>query len=334
MRMPTFALTLALPLALPLAVTLAATPTLADFAETVQVHILPGYQALAEATAALAAQADNGCDVDALQPGYQAAYDAWMGVQHLRFGPVETDGRALAILYWPDPKALGAKAQRALLTGDPARLAPVAFAEQSVAARGLLSLERLLYPTEPLPADPCPLIRATAADLATTAAHVLADWQGGFGQTLMTAGEAGNGTFLTRPEARQVLFTQLATGLEFLGDQRLGRPLGSFEVPHPDRAEARASGRSQRNVVLSLQAMARMVETLTPDAPQTMAAFDRAIQLAETLDDSVFAGVTAPPDRLKVEILQQAVDHIREVILSELAPELDVGIGFNAADGD
>ena len=65
-----------------------------------------------------------------------------------------------------------------------------------------------------------------------------------------------------------------------------------------------------------------------------MAAFDQAIGLAEALDDPDFAGVAAAPERLKVEILQQAVGHIREVVLSELAPELDVGIGFNAADGD
>ena len=320
--------------ALTLALCLLATPALADFPETVKDHILPGYQAFATATEALAAKSAETCDVAALQPAYHAAYDAWMGVQHLRFGPVETDGRVLAVLYWPDPKALGAKAQKALLTGDPAKLTPAAFAEQSVAARGLVSLERLLYPAETLPADPCPLIRATTADLAATAALVLADWQGGYGTTLMTAGEAGNSTFLTRPEARQILFTQLVTGLEFLDDQRLGRPLGSFDVPHPERAEARASGRSARNVLLSLQAMRQMVETLTPDAPQTVAGFDHAIQLAETLDDPDFAGVAAPPERLKVEILQQAVEHIRDVVLSELAPELDVGIGFNAADGD
>ncbi|NEY90531.1 imelysin family protein [Tabrizicola oligotrophica] len=319
---------------LTLGLALLATPACADFPETVQDHILPGYQALADATAALASQAQATCEASALQPGYHAAYDAWMAVQHLRFGPVETDGRVLAILYWPDPKALGTKAQKALLTGDATKLEPAAFAEQSVAARGLLSLERLLYPAEALPADPCLLIRATTADLAATAAAVLADWQGGFAETLRTAGEAGNAAYLSRPEARQVLFTQLATGLEFLDDQRLGRPLGDFDTPHPDRAEARASARSARNVLLSLQAMRQMVETLTPDAPKTMEAFDHAIHLAETLDDPDFSGVAAPPERLKVEILQQAVAHIREVILTELAPELDVGIGFNAADGD
>ena len=320
--------------ALTLALMLIATPALADFPETVQRHILPGYQALAESTAALATEAEKTCDVAALEPAYNAAYDAWMAVQHLRFGPVETDGRGLAILYWPDPKALGAKAQKGLLAGDPAKLTPAAFAEQSVAARGLLSLERLFYPAEPLAADPCPLIRATATDLAATSAKVFEEWQGGFAETLITAGEVGNKVYLTRPEARQVLFTQVVTGLEFLDDQRLGRPLGEFDAPHPERAEARASGRSARNVLLSLQALRQMVETLTPDAPKTVAAFDHAIHLAETLDDPAFAGIADPGKRLKVEILQQAVDHVRELVMSELAPELDVGIGFNAADGD
>lgn len=322
------------PLALVVALVAGASAARADFPETVQDHILPGYAALADSTAVLAAKAAETCEPAALRPAFHAAYDAWMGVQHLRFGPVETDGRVLAILYWPDPKALGAKAQKALLSGDPARLDPAAFAEQSVAARGLPALERLLYPAEPLPADPCPLIRATAADLARIAAEVLADWQAGYGEAVITAGAAGNTIFLSRPEARQAMFTQIATGLEFLDDQRLGRPLGSFDVPHPERAEARASGRSLRNVRLSLVAMRAMVETLTPDAPRTVAAFDRAIGLAEGLDDPALAGVVAPPGRLKVEVLQQAVAHIREMALTELAPELDVGIGFNAADGD
>lgn len=320
--------------ALILALTLLASPARADFPETVQTHILPGYAAFQAAIQALADKAIQSCAASGLTPAYHSAYDAWMAVQHLRFGPVETDGRVLAILYWPDPKAIGTKAQMALLTGDPAKLVPEAFSEQSVAARGLLSLERLLFPAKALPADPCPLIRATTADLARMAAQILADWEHGFAQTLATAGESGNTTYLTRAEARQVLFTQLASGLEFLEDSRLGRPLGSFDTPHPERAEALGSGRSQRNVLLSLRAMRQMVETLSPGVPQTLAAFDQAIGLAETLDDPVFAGVAVPPNRLKVEILQQAVQQIRQVILSELAPEMKVGIGFNAADGD
>ena len=321
-------------LALVIGLTLTALPARADFPEAVRDHILPGYAAFAQATAALDASAQADCTAQALRPAYQAAWDAWMAVAHLRLGPVEEEGRVLAIAFWPDPKALGTKAQMALLTGDPAALSPEHFPEQSVAARGLTGLERLLYPAEPLPADPCALIRATTTDLARMAAGIEADWRGGYADVLLTAGEPGNTTFLSRPEVRQALFTQLAAGLEFVEDSRLGRPLGTFDKPRPERAEARAAGRSLRNVLLGLRAMKGLVEALTPDAPQTLAAFDHAISLAEGLNDPVFAGVAEPESRLKVEILAEAVDAIRAVILTELAPELDVGIGFNAADGD
>jgi len=311
-----------------------ATPVLADFPETVRGHILPGYAAFADATRALAGTADMSCDVDGLRPAYQAAFDAWLGVSHLRFGPVEQGGIGLAIAYWPDPKGSGARAQTALLTGDPAALLPAAFADQSIAARGLFALERLLYPANPTPADPCALIRATTTDLARVAGVENDAWVGGYADTVLTAGEAGNTTYLSRPEVRQTLFTQVIAALEFDLDLRLGRPLGTFERPFPERAEAVPGGRSQRNLILSLSALRAMIETLTPDVPLTMAAFDHAILLVQGLDDPVFAGVADPQKRLKIEIVQQAIAALRDTALAELGPELDVGIGFNAADGD
>jgi predicted lipoprotein len=311
-----------------------ATPAWADFPETVTQHILPGYAALATASADLATAADATCDATALRPPFQAAFDAWVRVQHLRFGPVEADGLGLSIEYWPDPKGSGAKAQRGLLLGDPAALTPENFADQSVAARGLLALERLLYPAQPLPADPCALIRATAHDLARVTGLINAAWLSTYAHTVLTAGEPGNTTYLTRPEVRQALFTQVIAGLEFLQDQRLGRPLGSFDAPHPERAESAASGRSLINVSLSLHSLRAMVETLTPDVPKTLTAFDRAIALADALDDPIFAGVATTQGRLRVEILQQSITALRDTALAELGPELDVGIGFNAADGD
>jgi predicted lipoprotein len=313
---------------------LLASPALADFPEAVENHILPGYAAFAEASQVLSDQAAGNCTPEALHPAFNAAFDAWIGIQHIHFGPVEHLGRSLAIEYWPDPKGSGAKSQRALLTGDPALLTPERFIEQSVAARGLSGLERLLYPTSPLPADPCLLIRATALDLATMAKETRDAWVSNYAKTVLTAGEAGNAVYLTRKEVRQEMFTQVIAGLEFLIDQRLARPLGTFDKPHPERAESIASGRSLRNVLLSLQALRAMVETLTPDASKTIAGFDRAIEQAEKLDDPTFAGVTTPQGRLRVEILQQSVTALRDAALAELGPELDVGIGFNAADGD
>ena len=303
----------------------------ADVTEVVNEHIRPGYARFAVASADLAAL--DTCDPGLLQPAFQAAFDAWLEVAHLHLGPVEEDGRALAIAFWPDPKSLGAKAQRGLMTGDPDALTPERFAEQSVAARGLMGLERLLYPTDPPPADPCPLIHATARDLARMAAEVDAGW-GPFGDLLLTAGAAGNASFLSQTEARQAIFTQLATAIEFLADQRLGRPLGTFDKPRPERAEARASGRSLRNVALSLAALRDLAQDLNPGSPLTLAAFDRALGLAARLDDPGLQGVADPQGRLKVEILQQAVRAIRETALTEMVPALGVGLGFNAQDGD
>lgn len=313
---------------------LLATPPRADVAEVVTQHILPGYAAFAQASTALDRTAAQTCDPATLIPAYHAAFDAWMAVQHIHLGPVEDEGRSLAIAFWPDPKGLGRKAQTALLQASPARLTPAAFAEQSVAARGLTGLERLLYPTAPWPADTCPLIRATAHDLARMAAAIHAGWTDSFADHLLTAGQADNTRYLTPSEARQALFTLLVSGLDHLHDQRLGRPLGSFDRPTPERAEARASGRSLRNVTLALTALRDLSVALTDSAPQTLAAFDRAIALAQDLDDPVLDGTATPAGRLKVEILQQAVAQARLSALSEIGPALGVGMGFNALDGD
>lgn len=312
---------------------LLAPPAMADVADVVTGHVRPGYARFAAVTSDLAAP--DTCDPAILQPAFHAAFDAWMAVAHLHFGPVEEDGRSLAIAFWPDPKSLGARAQRGLMTGEPAALEAAQFAEQSVAARGLMGIERLLWPAETLPADPCPLLRATTRDLARMAAEIDAEWAA-HGDLLLSAGDAGNTAYLSADEARQVLFTQLATGLEFIADQRLGRPLGTFDKPRPDRAEGRLSGRSARNVVLSLAAQRDLAAKLHPDSPQTLAAFDRAMALADRLarSDPALQGVSDPQGWLKVDILQQAVRAIRTTALAEMAPALGVGLGFNSQDGD
>ncbi len=310
---------------------LLAAPAAADTASVVNTHIRAGYTAFATAADQLAAL--DICDPEALRPAYHAAYDAWMAVAHLHLGPSEDEGRALAILFWPDPKGLGAKAQRRLLLGDPAALQSTNFAEQSVAARGLSGLERLLYPVEEPTLDPCPLIHATADDLARMATEIAAGW-GSFGETLLTAGEPGNTAYLSPEEATQALFTQLVTGLDTLADQRIGRPLGTFGRPRPERAEAVASARPLRNITLSLMALRALTVALNPDSPQTLASFDHTLDLAAKLDDPLLQGVITPQGRLEVEILQQAVRATRDAALAEVGPALGVTLGFNALDGD
>jgi uncharacterized protein len=307
------------------------TSAAADTAAVVQDHIRPGYAAFDDAAARLAAV--DSCQPEDLRPAFQVAYDAWLKVEHLHFGPAEEDGRSLSVLFWPDPKGLGAKAQAALLQGDPAALTVDAMAQQSVAARGLSGLERLLYPAKPLPGDPCALIEATANDLARTAA-ILAEAWGPFGELLLTAGQAGNDRYLKPEEATQALFTQLVTGLDFITDRRIGRPLGTFDKPRPDLAEGRASGRSLANITQSLLALRDLSQQLSPESAKTLAAFDRAIALAKAVQDPTFDSLADPQVWLKLEILQQAVSATRDAAVAELGPALGVELGFNAQDGD
>lgn len=304
----------------------------ADVADAVNGHILPGYAAFRDQAAALAAEPS--CDPTLLRPAFHSAFDAWLAVGHLHLGPAEEEGRALAIAFWPDPKGMGQKAQKQILTGDPGALVPDRFAEQSVAARGLFALERLLYPETPPATDTCPLIRATTADLARMAAEIDTGWTAEYATALLTAGAAGNDSYLTVTEARQALFTQLATGLEFIADQRLGRPLGTFDRPRPERAEARPSGRSQRNIALSLMALQDLAVRLEPQSPLTQAAFDRALAEVQALNDPTLQGIGDPQHRLKIEIVQQAIKSVRETAIAEIAPALGVDLGFNSQDGD
>ncbi len=310
---------------------LLAAPAGADTAAVVNDHARPGYAAFDDAVALLADV--ESCDPEALRPAFHAAYDAWLGVEHLHLGPAEEDGRALSILFWPDPKGLGAKAQTALLTADPAVLTLDGMAEQSVAARGLAGLERLLYPAKPLAADPCPLIRITIDDLARQAEVLSSDW-GPFGDQLLSAGQTGNTRFLKPEEATQALFTQLATGLEFVADRRIGRPLATFDKPRPDLAEGQASGRALANITLSLKGLRGLAASLSPGSAKTLAAFDHAIGLSETLDDPLLDHITDPQAWLHLEILQQAVRITRDTAIAEIGPALGVELGFNSQDGD
>lgn len=305
---------------------LLATPATADTAAVVQDHIRLGFTAFAEAARTLAAI--ETCTPETLRPAFHATYDAWMQVAHLPLGPAEDNGRGLAVLYWPDPKGSGWKAQRALLASPPT---PEQMSQQSVAARGLPALERLLYPAEPLEGA-CPLIQATADDLAATATALAADW-GPYGDLLLTAGDPGNTRFLTSEEATQALFTQLATGLDSLADRRIGRPLATFDKPRPDLAEAHASARSVRNIALELVALKDLAMRLHPDSPKTEAAFDHASALSEALDPDIDR-IADPQAWLKLEILQQAVRATRDTAIAELGPALGVGLGFNSQDGD
>ncbi|MEM1360297.1 MAG: imelysin family protein [Pseudomonadota bacterium] len=307
-------------------------------APVVDQHVLPGYAALASETEDLAAAAAANCDPTdpTLRQSFHEAFDAWVRVSHLRFGPSEENDRAFGLAFWPDPRGATPKALGTLIREeDPVVDDPAGFDTISVAARGFYALEFLLYAPEFAEAGNatyrCRLIQAIIANIAANAAAIEADWQNGYADLMRVT---GNDRYRTDTEAAKQLFTSLSTGLEFTSGMRLGRPLGSFDRPRPNRAEARRSERSLRNVVLSLEATRALAAQLSGNNDEIDQAFARAIEQADGIDDPSFAGVSDPQSRIRVEALKSDVDEIRMILALDLGPELGITAGFNSLDGD
>lgn len=320
-----------------LCLAMVASPALADFVQARDVHILPRYAAFADSSAALSKTLEADCSADAVMPAYHAAYDDWIRVSHIQFGPAEARGVALSMSFWPDPKDRTGRAVATLVAEtDPVVMDAAAFAQVSVAAQGFPALERLL--TEP-PEDAayaCDFMQAIATFIADVARDLESEWRNDFGETFVTAGADGNRTFQSDADVQRALFTSVSTALEFLHDQRLGRPLGTFDRPRPKRAEARRSDRSLRHIVLTLASLQDLVDKSFGDlqTPDLNAAFEDAIARAETLEDPTLAGVADPARRFKVEVLQRAVRDIRPALMNEVGAPLGISAGFNSLDGD
>lgn len=321
---------------------LTATAPRADIVEEIlDDQILPGMMALSEMSHDLATTSQTDCRATdtRLQNAYGAAFDTWIQVSHLRFGPTETGNRAFALSFWPDsrgkiPKSLGV----ILRSKNPALLTPEAFAKSSIAGRGFYALDFLLYDPS-LNAQPeadfkCQLVKAIAQDIATITADINQDWVTSYAQQMRSA----SGRYADRSEVKQELYKSLNTGLQMLADMRLGRPLGSFDAPRPKRAEAWRSGRSQHHVVLALQSLHPLAAALAngkqPLTDTIDAAFIKTITRARRLDDPRLEGVSDPAKRLRIEALQQEVNDLRNLIETDLGPSLGVLAGFNSLDGD
>lgn len=314
-------------------------------ARVVDGHVLPAYQALSDAAGALRAPA-KACDADALRDAYHSAFDAWMGAQHIAFGPVEDEMRRFAIAFWPDAKGFTRKAITRLVSNeDPVVDDAEAFAKVSVAARGLLALEWVLYDENGeralQPDYSCRLAQAIARDLSTSASAVLNAWEGnaGFARTMRSPGPA-NPLYPDAPDVTRDVFTALDGGLQALIDLRLGRPLGSFERPRPKRAEAWRSGRSLRNIEVSLLALnALYSDAFAPELSEEQsgainAALDRSLMLIDRAPRPMTDTVSAPRTRVQIEAIQSQLVELQRRLREVLAPALGVTLGFNALDGD
>ena len=303
--------------------------------------ILPAFQELAADAVELADTASTDCNPqsETLRAAYGAAFDAWIAASHYRFGPTETDSRAFALAFWPDSRSKTPKALANLIRNEDAGIKdPANFASYSIAARGFYALEFLLYDPELSTAGSagyrCALTRAISTDIAATAQAIGINWEQSYAAEMRTPASR----YQSDEEITQELLKALTTGLQVLDGMRLGRPLGSFDRPRPNRAEARRSGRSLRHVLISLNALEPLALALAGGNHELQAnitaGFAKARKKAEALNDPDFAGVSNPASRFRIESLQQEIKDLRVLMTEKLGPALGVAAGFNSLDGD
>jgi predicted lipoprotein len=314
-------------------------------------HVLPGFERLEAAAARLDAAAEAACsgegpiDRGPIDAAYAETFDAWARIQHIRFGPAEEDSDGFAIEFWPDTKGSTPRALAAMIAAeDPVVDDPAAFARVSVAARGLMALDQLLFDPKAAPVEAggyrCRLLVAITGDLAATTARVLARWRDPWGGMLTTAGAADNPVYLAPDESTRALYSALVDGLQADIDLRLGRPLGTLGRPQPRRAEAWRSERSLPNIVASMEGMRALFETVfapaigEEEARPVRSAFASAATAAGNVAAPVDVEVTTPQGRIHVEALQGALRRVRTEVESHVGPVVGVTSGFNAMDGD
>lgn len=249
---------------------------LADLNATLVEHdVLPRMDRFAEATAVLVPAADAYCaapsaaGLDALKRAYNGAADAWQGIQHFRFGPMELLLRAQRIAFWPDPRnTIGRQLAEVIAAKDPTALTPQAFAQGRITIQGLPAMERLLYDdsakleggTEV--AYRCEMLRAIARNLASIGTDLKREWRDGpntYARVVTTYGPEAH--YRTASEATLDLFKSLYSSVEIVADHKLGKPLGSsLADAKPDLgigafeplSAQRATGPGSRRRALSL----------------------------------------------------------------------------------
>ena len=335
----------------------------ADYARVnaalVEAHALPRYERLATATEAFATAAEASCagvedaGREQLRKRFHDAMDAWMGVQHLRFGPVVSFNRAYRFYFWPQArgKVAEAIAEIAAAGEDVAALA-ARIESANVAVQGLLAAEVLLYDQRYLGADAngCGLLAAVAANMRTMAAGILADWWEGEAPFagLMAAPGPDNPFVEDHAAATLNFFQSLHDSLQLIHDVNLKPVIGeSAAAARPVLAESRLSGRSQRNIVVTLEALQALyvgeggaglgdlTAVADPKLDRLMRkAFRLTLATAQSIDGPIEKAAAEPGLRPPVEKLAKQVRALRQIVKDRLAPALGLAVGFNALDGD
>ncbi|WP_404379238.1 imelysin family protein [Caenispirillum salinarum] len=325
-------------------------------------HIQPRHAALHqtadrlhEAAAGLCADAPT-ADLDAVRKTFHDTMDAWAGVQHVTYGPIENFNRRFRLQFWPDPRNVLERELADLLREQPTDiLAENGLTFASVAIQGLPMVERLTFgPHADALADGadtgertyrCRLLEAVTANVAAIAEGLESNWRE-TGEPWPAAFRDPAAADLVADDAdlAGLVLTGLTTQLQSIRDQRLLTVMGDTgDAADPAKAESALSGRSLRGIAASIGAMAEgfnlmftpALAAAEPELADLMGrAFSQTQATAQGIDGPLGEAVTDPARRANVEKLATQVRALQQLLATRVAPALGLSLGFNSLDGD
>ena len=318
-------------------------------------YIVPAYESLAKATAALSAAVTASVASAPVSPdaatavAFAAVVTAFAKVDFLRFGPMAEQGRLERFSYFPDRHGTGARQLRRMLaTPDPAQLAPGAVAKLSAAVQGLPALESLIFAAasdSETRAYRWSLAAAIAGNLDEIARATLAGWTGADGwRTRMLQPGGANVVYRDAEEPVIELLKAITTGLLQIRDQRLLPALGeSFAAAKPARAAFVPSGNALAYLAASgaaIDGLARTADlfSLTPTEAPLLSAESNAgfaaYQAGIAANASWQAAFATETGYQHLRSAFEALKPVEDLYSFRFPSEAGISPGFNALDGD
>lgn len=330
-----------------------------------ETQIIPGYERFATTAKRYSDSVRGQCvagrtsqaGLKAMQYGWHELIDAWMGVEHWRFGPIEADLRRHRIWFWPDKHGrTGKQIRRMLATQDTDKLRADRFAGISAAMQSLTSAERLLFAGSALDTlkndtYPCAYLAANANNISQVAREILAEWkQPETGELALIRGSlVGNAVYESPLAVTTFLAKALHTQVVSIKDQKLARPMGpSWDRAKPKREESWRSQRGLRNIRINLEALRnlygsagqqglRRLVSQSEDGSAINQAFDTVI--SESLDripqEMVLGEMVGNESHwARLAKLRDSLKTLRNLVQTRIPVALGINLGFNSLDGD
>jgi predicted lipoprotein len=336
--------------------------------------IRPGYTAFAasagtlkENVAALCRQPSSAA-LDGAKDAFAKAVSDWSKVEIFRFGPVAENHNFERLFFWPDPKGIGLRqVQQVIADRDNSVTLPDELAGKSVALQGLPALEYLLYGDgadalaksnpvvdgqAPLPgvetegAFRCQFADSVARNIDRVAKSVSEGWREGAAYEKSFLGPAPDDPrYHTPKEVTLDLFKSFSLGIEYVRDQKLGKPLGSApEESKPKLAAFWRSGLTFANAAGNLEGVrtlfakggfAQVVAAESPGAQDSILFdVDHAIEVLAGIKQPIAEVVQDPDLRAKLRALRISLKSTAQTAGDMISRGAGLAFGFNALDGD